>query len=154
MGAFTLLAFIAGVAIAMQAAMNAKLGVLLRSSMLGTGVAFLFACGFILVGILVSIRDYPALNDIKAVPGYLWFSGGALSAFGVAMFYYLIPRMGVGPMMTYALTGQLLMATLASHYGWFGLPESPITVSKVAGVVALTLGMFLINMGGAGYEPE
>lgn len=149
----SLFAFAAGMAIAIQAAMNAKLGVLLRSSLLGTGVAFVFACVFMALTILISIRDYPPLEDLKLVPLYLWFSGGALSAFGVAMFYYLIPRMGVGPMMSYALTGQLLVATLASHWGWFGLPVSPLSAPKIVGILALIAGMFLINWG-AGYEPD
>lgn len=146
-----LCAFAAGAAIAIQATMNAKLGVLLRNPLLGTGVAFLFACIFTVLTILVSTRDYPPLANFKAVPFYLWFSGGALAAFGVAMFYYLIPRMGVGPMMSYALTGQLLLATLASHWGWLGLPVSAINGSKMVGTMMLIAGMFLINWG-AGYE--
>ncbi|GAB6147223.1 DMT family transporter [Desulfocicer niacini] len=59
----------------------------------------------------------PQAEAIRSVPFYLWFLGGALSSFGVAMFYYLTPKMGVGPMMSYALTAQLLIAITASHFG-------------------------------------
>ena len=79
------------------------------------------------------------------VPGYLWFSGGALSAFGVGVFYYLIPKMGVGTMMSYALSGQILIAIIASHFGWFDLPIKSITTLKVIGVIALITGILLIN---------
>lgn len=140
-------AFLAGMAIAIQATMNARLGVLLHSPLLGTGVAFLFACLFISLTALLSGCKSPSWHVFKEVPFYLWFSGGALSAFGVGMFYYLIPKMGVGPMMSYALTGQLLLATVASHQGWFGLPVSPINVLKVIGMIALIVGMFLSNGG-------
>lgn len=142
---FALLAFCAGAAIAIQAAMNAQLGVLLNSSMLGTSVAFLCACAFTVSVMLVSSRSYPQVADLRSVPLYLWFSGGALSAFGVGIFYFLIPKMGVGSMMSYALTGQILMAIVASHFGWFNQPMKPIDIKIVAGVIALVMGILLIN---------
>ena len=150
MSYLSLFALAAGAAIAIQAAMNAKLGVLLNSAMMGTSVAFFFSCVFavsamVLWAILFSTKPYPQMADIKSVPVYLWFSGGALSAFGVGMFYYLIPKMGVGSMMSYALSGQILIAILASHYGWFELPVKPITTLKIAGALALIAGVLLLN---------
>ena len=109
MGYWPVLALVAGAAIAIQATMNAQLGVLLKSTMLGTGVAFLFSCVFTVLVMVLSTKQYPQIADIKSVPLYLWFSGGALSAFGVGIFYYLIPKMGVGSMMSYALSGQILI---------------------------------------------
>ncbi|MEW6996133.1 DMT family transporter [Colwelliaceae bacterium BS250] len=141
----SLLALAAGAAIAIQASMNAQLGVLLKSSMMGTSIAFFFSCVFAVTAMLLSIKHYPQIADIKAVPGYLWFSGGALSAFGVGMFYYLIPKMGVGSMMSYALSGQILIAIIASHFGWFELPVRPITTLKVVGVFSLIAGVLLLN---------
>jgi len=48
------LAFIAGAAITTQASMNAQLGVLLRSSLIGTTVAFVFSSLFtLIVGIIL-----------------------------------------------------------------------------------------------------
>jgi transporter family-2 protein len=145
MSLFSLLALAAGAAIAVQATMNAKLGVLLKSSTIGTSVAFLFALIFTVLAMLVSIKQYPNLAEIKSVPFYLWFSGGALSAFGVGMFYYLIPKMGVGSMMSYALSGQILIAIIASHLGWFDLPSKPINSFKVIGTILLISGVLLIN---------
>ena len=145
MSYLSLLAFIAGAAIAIQAGMNAQLGVLLKSSMLGTSVAFLMSCIFTIAAMMLSAKHYPQFDDIKSVPMYLWFSGGALSAFGVGMFYYLIPKMGVGSMMSYALSGQILFAVIASHFGWFNLPEKPIDIMKAIGAIALITGVLLLN---------
>ena len=130
MNYLSLFALAAGAAIAIQAAMNAKLGVLLKSAMMGSSVAFFVsfvfaASAMVLWAMVFSTKLYPQMADIKSVPVYLWFSGGALSAFGVGMFYYLIPKMGVGSMMSYALSGQILIAIVASHYGWFELPVKP-----------------------------
>jgi transporter family-2 protein len=140
-----LLALAAGAAISVQATMNAQLGVLLNNSMLGTSIAFIFSGLFALIFMAISTKHYPVLDDIKTVPTYLWFSGGALSAFGVGSFYYLIPKMGVGPMMAYALSGQLVIAMIASHFGWFDLPTKSINLLKITGALSLFIGVLLIN---------
>jgi transporter family-2 protein len=138
------LALAAGAAIAVQATMNAQLGVLLRNSLLGTAIAFGLSCLVSLLAVAVSTRHYPSLASLQAVPLYLW-CGGLLSAFGVGLFYFLIPRMGAGSMMSFALTGQILVAIIASHFGWFELPVKPVTLARGLGVLALVLGIVLIN---------
>lgn len=140
-----LLALAAGTAISIQATMNTKLGVILKSSMMGTSIAFLMSFIFTVSAMLLLTRQYPNLSEIKSVPIYLWFTGGALSAFGVGMFYYLIPKMGVGSMMSYALSGQIIIAIIASHFGWFDLPIKPINSVKLIGALVLIVGVLLIN---------
>ncbi|OUS28204.1 hypothetical protein A9Q99_11730 [Gammaproteobacteria bacterium 45_16_T64] len=145
MSHLSLLALVAGAAIAIQSSMNAQLGVLLKSSMLSTSVAFLCSGVFTVCAMLLSTKHYPQAAELKSVPWYLWFSGGALSAFGVGMFYYLIPKMGVGSMMSYALSGQMLIAITASHFGWFGLPVTSINTVKAFGAISLIAGVLLLN---------
>ncbi|TQV87147.1 DMT family transporter [Aliikangiella coralliicola] len=145
MSYLSLLAFMAGAAIATQASMNAQLGVLLRNPLLGTSVAFVSSLLFTLLAVIVFTKKYPSLEAVRAVPSYLWFSGGLLSAFGISMFYYLIPRMGIGVMMSYALTGQIIVAVIAGHYGWFDLPTKPLNGAKLVGVLSLIIGIVLIN---------
>lgn len=145
MNYLSLLALAAGAAIAIQATMNAQLGVLLKSSMIGTSIAFLFSCVFTVSAMILSTKQYPQMNEIKSVPVYLWFTGGALSAFAVGMFYYLIPKMGVGSMMSYALSGQIFIAIIASHFGWFDLPIKPINGLKMIGAILLIAGVLLLN---------
>ena len=145
MGYLALLALIAGAAIAAQASMNAQLGVLLKNPLIGTIIAFTCSAIFTLVAVIASTRHYPQAEAIRSVPIYLWFTGGALSAFGVGMIYYLIPKMGVGPMMSYALTGQILVAIIASHFGWFDLPIKQLSGLKFIGLVAMVNGIVLIN---------
>ncbi|MCE2595831.1 DMT family transporter [Motilimonas cestriensis] len=144
MAYFPLLAFIAGAAIATQGGMNAQLGMLLKNSLMATAVAFLLSS--VLVGsvLLWSNKVWPTSEVLRSIPLPLWF-GGTLSALGVALFYYLIPKMGAGNMMAYALAGQIIIAMVISHFGWFGLPVSAIDGRKIMGVVALLVGVGLIN---------
>lgn len=144
MNYFPWLALLAGAAIGIQAGMNAQLGMLLKSPLCSAAVTFAVACGCVLLVIGCTARQLPAIDSVKTIPWYLWCSG-AISAFGVASFYFLIPRMGVGPMMSFALTGQLLVAILVSHWGFFDLPVKSINVSKLFGVIAMIAGIVLIN---------
>jgi transporter family-2 protein len=142
---FPLWALTAGAAIAIQAAMNSSLGVLLKNPMLATSIAFLVSFVLTIAVFLLSTNQFPQMADVKSVPWYLWGAGGVLSAFGVSMFYYLIPKMGVGPMMSYALSAQIIVAIFASHFGWFGMPIKPITLIKVTGAIVLIIGVLLLN---------
>jgi len=145
MSYLSLLALTAGAAIATQAGMNAQLGVLLKNPLLSTIIAFTSSILFTLLALVAFTKEYPTVEVVRAVPIYLWFFGGLLSAFGISMFYYLIPQMGIGSMMSYALTGQIVVSIIAGHFGWFDLPIKQITVIKLTGIVALILGILLIN---------
>lgn len=145
MNIFALLAFLAGTTIAVQMAMNAQLGSVLKSPMLASVCAFFSAVVVTALAVVFTVRDYPSINTVKTVPVYLWFTGGLLSALAISMFYYLIPRMGLGAMISFALSGQLLVAVLCGHFGWFDVPQKPINFPKLMGVAALISGVVLIN---------
>lgn len=97
-------------------------------------------CARSLLGVVAITRIYLQLAANQAIPIYLCFTGGAIAAFGVRMYYVLIPEMDVGPMMSSALTGQLIIAFMASHFGWFGIPVKQIELFNLAGIVALIAG--------------
>jgi len=145
MNYYSLIAVSSGIAITTQAALNAQLGSLLKNSLLATSIAFGTSVFFTLLAVIMVTKEFPQLEVIKAVPVYLWVAGGMLSAFAVSMFYYLIPQMGIGPMMSFALSGQIIAAVLASHYGWFDLPIKPLSIEKGVGLIALLAGVVLLN---------
>ena len=69
MAYFPLLALAAGAAIAIQAAMNAKLGLMLKNALLGTSIVFAICSLITLVVTALVSNSYPQLADIKAIPG-------------------------------------------------------------------------------------
>ena len=142
-----LLALLAGAAIAIQAGLNASLGKQLGNPLFATVVAFGAGLGFTLLAALAVTRQVPEAVTIRAVPSYLWFAGGLFSAFAIVSFYWLIPRMGIGATMSFMLSGQLLLALIASHYGWFKLPVTPFSPMKVTGAATLLVGVVLVNRG-------
>ena len=137
-------AILAGATIAIQASMNARLGVLLNSSLVATGIVFFLSCLSVSMAYMVLPEKPVRPINFGAVPWYLW-SGGVLSACGVGMYFFLIPKMGIGSMMSYALSGQILFALISSHYGLFDLPARHISPLKIAGLFLLIAGIALIN---------
>lgn len=155
MNVLLILAFAAGASIAIQAAMNAQLGQLFNSSLLATSYAFLTS--FLLVSIVGMFLSFnkagisgqatiilSLIERIIQVPWYLWLSC-VFSVVGVASFYFLIPKLGVGSVMSLALTGQILMAMVISHFGLFESPVKLISMSKVIGTLLLVTAIILIN---------
>lgn len=139
-----LMALFAGALIAVQAGMNSQLGVLLKNSLMATVVAFALSALVSAMAFISFTKQWPNLGEMRAVPWYLWF-GGVVSAIGVGLFYFLTPKMGVGAMMSFALTGQLLLAVVASHFAWFGLPQAQLSHMKLLGLSAMVLGLVLLN---------
>ena len=146
MTALFTLAALAGASIAVQAGMNAQLGVMLRSPLLASFIAFSVGALVTAILVLATAREQPTAEMTSGVPGWLWL-GGLFSALGVGLFYYLIPRMGVGPMMSVAVSSQLLVGVLASHFGWFDLPVRHLDAARAVGLCVLAVGVFLINRG-------
>lgn len=145
---FAFLALLAGSCIAIQAAMNARLGVLLNGSWIATGYAFLTSFLFVtLILLLVNAKQTThSLGNIEVatIPWYLWLSG-VLSVIGVGSMYWLIPKMGVGSLMSFVLTGQIVVAMLISHLGLFASPQKMITAPKLLGTLLLIAAIILIN---------
>lgn len=151
MSFFPFLAISAGVIIAIQGTINAQLGLLLKNPLLGTSIAFLVAFLCMFSVFLLSTSRWPSFSEVVSIPLYLLLSGGLLCAVGIGTMYYLIPKMGVGTLMSYSLSGQLIMAVVASHFGWFDLPEKSIDGIRGLGVAALITGVILLNSG-IGYD--
>ena len=145
MTGFGFLALFAGAAIAIQAALNTKLGLMTEDTIFATSIAFLVAFITTSVAFLIFMNGLPNINQLRVVPIYLWFTGGMISAIAVGLFYYLIPKMGVGQMMSFALTGQLLTALLIGHLGWLNLPLKSVQLVHIFGAVLMVLGAVLIN---------
>jgi len=138
-------AFVGGVFLAMQGGLNAQLGVLLKNPLLASVVAFVSSSMFAIIIVVFSVKTFPTTNQLKEIPFYLWFTGGLFSVLGISIYYYTIPKLGVSTMISFGLCGQLILAVIAGHYGWLNLPIEPISFKRVAGLVAMITGIFLIN---------
>jgi transporter family-2 protein len=139
-----LLGIVSGFGLTLQVGMNSRLRTVLASANTAALVSFLVGT-VALVGFLVATRTpMPARDTLAAVPVWAWF-GGLMGAFYVAISTVVASQLGTTSLLGLALLGQLAMALIADHYGWMGLPEHPITLTRMAGVALLGAGVWLIT---------
>ena len=129
----------------LQAGINGQLARQLGSVM---GAALLsFAVGTLaLLCVVAAQRDLPALQTLKSLNWWHW-SGGLLGAFFIATAAFAGPRVGALLFMVLVIAGQLGMALLLDHFGWAGFRQAPISLGKVAGLLLIVAGIWLIRRG-------
>ena len=139
------LAVIAGVLMSVQAPTNAILGKASGSPVVAAFISFLV--GTVALGAVVAAGSGRLLApELRSVPWYAWL-GGLYGAFFVAIAAFGAPRIGVGPLLTAAIAGQLIGAVMLDHYGLIGLARQPLSVEKIAGVVLVLVGAALVRRG-------
>jgi transporter family-2 protein len=140
-----ILSFIVGIMIVVQGSINARLGVLLNNALLATTSALIVSAILTLIATFALARNFPNMADLQSIPTYMWFTGGVFSFLALSLFYYIIPRVGISTTITFGLSGQILFAAIAGHYGWFNMPVEPITLKKVFGMLLMIASVSIIK---------
>jgi bacterial/archaeal transporter family-2 protein len=139
-----ILGIVAGFGLTAQVGMNTQLRKVLQSANQAAFISFMVGT-LALIALLVAMRTpLPARETLAAVPVWAWF-GGLLGAFYVATSTILAAELGATTLLGLALLGQLVTAMVVDHFGWLGLPENPITWTRVAGVALLGMGVWLVS---------
>ena len=141
---WVLIALGAGGVIAVQAAMNSRLGRELGSPALATLANCAIATLLVLGYCLIVRAGAPQAGVMLRVPVWAWF-GGMLGACYVAAVIVTTPKLGVGTMAGFVIAGQMLMALALDHFGLLGLDRHPISVGRVAGIALIVTGVFLLK---------
>lgn len=106
-----------------------------------------FAVGTLaLICIVLAQREMPAIQALK---GLSWWHlcAGLLGAFFIATAAFAGPRIGALLFMALVLAGQLGMALLLDHFGWAGFRQSSISLGKLAGLLLIFAGVWMIRRG-------
>jgi transporter family-2 protein len=132
---------IAGGLVAMQAPVNSKLGKA-AGTFAAASISFLIGT-LILLAITALSGSGVNLASAAKLPWY-YFIGGLLGAAYVTTVLVSVRTLGAGGVTAATITGQLSTAVLLDRFGAFGLPEKPITVTRLIGVALLAAGVFLV----------
>ena len=140
-----IVALFAGFLMAVQAPTNAILGKASGSPVVAAFISFVV--GTLALGAMVAATSGRLFApELKAVPWYAWL-GGFYGAFFVAIAAFGAPRIGVGPLLTAAIAGQLIGAIVLDHFGLLGLTRQPVSMEKLAGVALVLFGAWLVRRG-------
>lgn len=139
------LPFVAGAFLPLQAGINGQLAKQVSSVLAAALISFFVGMLGLLVLVLVQ-REVPSMAALKGLTWWHW-SGGLLGAFFIFTAAFAGPRIGAMLLMALVLAGQLAMAMTLDHFGWAGFREAPISVGKIAGLLLVLAGVFLIRKG-------
>jgi bacterial/archaeal transporter family-2 protein len=140
-GAAVVLTAITGGMIALQAPINSGLG-----KALGTfQAAFLsFAIGTTLLAAIAAVSGgFGGLAEVRNISPHLLL-GGLLGAAYVTTVLVTVRTLGAGGVTVATITGQLTMSVAVDQFGWLGVEREPITLARVAGLLLLAAGTYLI----------
>lgn len=140
-GPAVLLTAMVGGLIALQAPINSMLG-----KSIGTfQAAFVsFTVGTIaLCGIALATGGLGSVADVRSVPWH-YLLGGLLGAAYVTCVLVTVRTLGAGGITAATIAGQLTMSVVVDRFGWLGVEKDPLDASKVAGILLLAAGTFLI----------
>ena len=140
-----LLALVAGVLLAIQAPTNAILGTASGSPVMAAFVSFLVG-SLALGAVTLATSGKLFAPGLRQVPWYAWI-GGIFGVVFVVVAAFVVPRIGVGVLLTAAVAGQLVAAIILDHYGLLGLARHPATITRIAGVLLVFVGAWLVRAG-------
>ncbi|AZE46417.1 Integral membrane protein [Pseudomonas chlororaphis] len=136
---------IAGAFLPLQAGINGQLAKQVSSVLTAALISFFVGTVALLV-LAMAQREVPGLSALKSLTWWHW-CGGLLGAFFIATAAFAGPRIGAMLFMALVLAGQLGMALALDHFGWAGFREAPISLGKIAGLMLILAGVFLIRRG-------
>jgi transporter family-2 protein len=133
---------VVGGLIALQAPINSMLG---KSIGTWQAAAVSFGIGTILLVaiVLMAAGGFGNLHKATDLPWY-YLAGGVLGAAYVTTVLVTVRPLGAGGVVAATIAGQLTTAVVVDRLGVLGVARHPITAARVAGVVLLGIGTFLV----------
>lgn len=126
--------------VAIQAPVNAQLG----DRVSGINASFVsFGIGALLLWAAVLATGNA--GRVKNLGRARWwqFTGGSMGAINTTAALLTVQIVGAGLLTAATLAGQLASSVLIDRLGWLGMRKTPLSASRVIGIVLLALGVLL-----------
>jgi len=141
---FVFAALLIGGFLSIQGSINAQISSFLKHPLQASLTNFVVGTIVLILLNIILRTTMPTFNELKTIPWYL-FLGGVIGAMFVTSVVLLIPKIGVTTMLAASIAGQLIVATVIDHFGYFNVTVHPVSLSRIAGIIMLVLGIFLIQ---------
>lgn len=138
------LAVVAGISIVVQQVLNANLRAALNSAA-WSGFMSYFVGVACMVVLAVTLRDpAPSVAVASRIPWWAW-SGGMFGAIFIGLAIFLVPQLGAATFIALLVAGQMLGSVAFDHFGWLGLAQKSVDLTRLLGVALLIGGVVLIR---------
>ncbi|HRO12454.1 DMT family transporter [Amaricoccus sp.] len=135
-----------GMLVSFQPLMNAVLARAIASPYGAAAVSLVVAGAGGVAIALVAGRGDMSRATLATVPWWI-FLAGLIGALFVAGGVIIAPVVGAQLFFATVIAGQLLGATLADHFGLFGLEVRPLSLERALGLALVVGGAMLVRRG-------
>lgn len=142
------LALLAGAVPPVQGAVNGLLRQDLGAPFAVGAVSFFVATLAMAGGLLLAMafrQPRPKLAGVLGMPWWGWL-GGFVGAVYVTIVFTAIPVVGTAAAVGLTVAGQQIASVFVDRYGWFRLPQRPVSGLRLAGVGLLLAGVATIKL--------
>ncbi len=138
------LAVVVGMLLPVQAGINAELRRHLGHPLLAGVVNF--TVGLLALTLVTGVARvaWPVPAAASGAPWWAWL-GGLCGATLVVTSVIVAPRLGATLLVAALVAGQLGASVVVDHFGFVGYPVRPATFGRVAGVLFLAAGVWLVE---------
>ena len=143
---YLLAAVVMGMLVSFQPLMNAVLARAIGSPWGAAAISLVVAGAGGVALALVAGRGDMSRAALAGVPSWVFFASLIGSLF-VAGGVVIAPVTGAQLFFISAIAGQLLGATLADHFGLFGLAARPLSLERTLGLALVLAGALVVRRG-------
>lgn len=137
-----LLVVLAGAAMPLESALNAKVGQTMQSPAFAALASFAVGAAICLLLTLSGVMGRPQLGQAGTLPWWVW-TGGALGAMIVVVSLVALRQVGAAVLITATVLGQVALALAMDAGGWLGVPKVPLNLWRVLGGLLVCVGVVL-----------
>lgn len=142
---YLIMGIIIGMFFPIQASISARLSSYSKTPLTASFIAF--SLGTVLLLIINLIVDPAGISGgiDFSYPLYV-FIGGAITGVGFNVAnIILFSKLGASVTTIITVTGQMVVGILIDHFGWFGVPANPISITRAIGTVIMILAISLVQ---------
>jgi transporter family-2 protein len=141
---YALLAVAAGALLPVQAGVNASLRLSLQNPVLATVANFIVGLSLLVAYAVATRIPAPSLAQVAQTPWWCWI-GGPMGAALVLSGVLISHRLGAATFIGCIILGQLAASVALDHFGLVGYPQHSLTFPRLAGLLLLAAGVYLIR---------
>jgi bacterial/archaeal transporter family-2 protein len=135
----------AGVSFIFQQAVNANLRGEIGSPWWAGFISYLGGT-IVMFAMVLALREPWLTGAAISRTSWMSWTGGIFGAIYIAISILLLPRLGATIVVALIVLGQMIGAMLFDHFALLGVPENPITLTRLAGAALLIAGVVLIRL--------
>jgi transporter family-2 protein len=128
--------------LAMQAPINGQLGIHV-GKLQAALISFVVGTLLLTVIVFVFAGGFHGTNVDGSIPWY-YFIGGLLGAAYITTVIFTVGTLGAGGITAATISAQLVTSIALDYFGAFGLEKQSLSITRLAGVMLLAAGTYLI----------